>query len=113
MAYPERLTVFAELTNFEQLNVIGVDDGVVLVQMNNRPVNALSRTLSDELTRAFDIISELDGIRAVILTGTGNGYCAGADLKRRKDLLQGPGDTPVHLRRPPRARSPCRSPNGR
>lgn len=67
--------------------------------MNALPVNALTRTLNDELTLALDRISELDEIRAVILTGAGKVFCAGADLKGRADVIKGPGDLPAHSRR--------------
>ena len=38
---------------------------VAVLSMNNAPVNALSRTLSDEITAALDYISEIPEVRAV------------------------------------------------
>jgi enoyl-CoA hydratase/carnithine racemase len=81
-----------------QLDVT-VKDGIALLQMNYPPVNALSRTLSDEITSTLDLISETDEIRVVVLTGAGKHFCAGADLKGRKDVIKGPGDLPAHSRR--------------
>ena len=72
---------------------------VAIVTMNAPPVNALTRTLNDELTLALDRISELDDIRVVVLTGAGKVFCAGADMKGRKDVIKGPGDLPAHSRR--------------
>jgi len=72
---------------------------VAILRMNFAPVNALSRTLSDELTWALDKISETDDVRAVVLTGEGKVFCAGADLKGRADVIKGPGDLPAHSRR--------------
>lgn len=72
---------------------------VAVLRMNFPPVNALSRTLGDELTRALDLISETDDVRAVVLTGEGKAFCAGADLKGRADVIKGPGDLPAHSRR--------------
>lgn len=72
---------------------------VAILRMNFAPVNALSRTLSDELTFALDRISETDEVRAVVLTGEGKVFCAGADLKGRADVIKGPGDLPAHSRR--------------
>ncbi len=72
---------------------------VATLTMNSPPVNALTRTLNDELTLALDRISEMDEIRAVVLTGAGKVFCAGADLKGRASVIKGPGDLPAHSRR--------------
>ncbi len=72
---------------------------VAVLTMNNAPVNALSRTLGDELTAALDYVSEIDEVRAVVLTGEGKIFCAGADLKGRASVIKGPGDLPAHSRR--------------
>lgn len=92
---PEPLRGLEALT---QLNV-SLTDGVALLEMNCPPVNVLSRTLSDELTATLDLISEVDEVRSVVLTGAGKVFCAGADLKGRKDVIKGPGDLPAHSRR--------------
>lgn len=72
---------------------------VATLTMNSPPVNALTRTLNDELTLALDRISEMDEVRAVVLTGAGKVFCAGADLKGRASVIKGPGDLPAHSRR--------------
>ena len=72
---------------------------VATLTMNAPPVNALTRTLNDELTLALDRISEMDEVRAVVLTGAGKVFCAGADLKGRAEVIKGPGDLPAHSRR--------------
>jgi enoyl-CoA hydratase len=59
----------------------------------------LTRTLNDELIEALDIISETDEVRAVVLTGEGKTFCAGADLKGRANVIKGPGDLRAHSRR--------------
>ncbi|MBK9133319.1 MAG: enoyl-CoA hydratase/isomerase family protein [Betaproteobacteria bacterium] len=92
---PDSLRRLEALT---QLNVT-VADGTALLEMNCPPVNVLSRTLSDELTATLDVISDADEIRCVVLTGAGKQFCAGADIKGRKDLIKGPGDLPAHSRR--------------
>jgi 3-hydroxypropionyl-coenzyme A dehydratase len=49
----------------------------------NRPeaLNAINTDVIAELSRTFDIVGVDDGIRAVILTGTGErSFCAGADI---------------------------------
>ncbi|MEI8400296.1 MAG: enoyl-CoA hydratase/isomerase family protein [Alcaligenaceae bacterium] len=72
---------------------------VAVVSLNYPPVNAFSKTLSDDLTAILDFISETDEVRAVVLTGEGKIFCAGADLKGRANVIKGPGDMPAHMRR--------------
>lgn len=43
-------------------------------------LNALTMGMIDELIDAFDRIDADDGVRAVIVTGAGRAFCAGADL---------------------------------
>ncbi len=74
-------------------------DHVAILTLNNPPVNALTRVLNDELTWALDWVSEIPDIRAVVLTGAGKVFCAGADLKGRASVIKGPGDLPAHSRR--------------
>ncbi len=83
--------------SFTQLKV-QVTGHVATLTMDSPPVNALTRVLNDELTEALDRISELDEIRAVVLTGEGKVFCAGADLKGRAEVIKGPGDLPAHSR---------------
>ena len=78
---------------------VSTENYIATVTLAYPPVNALSRTLNDELTLALDRISELDDVRVVVLTGEGKVFCAGADLKGRADVIKGPGDLPAHSRR--------------
>jgi enoyl-CoA hydratase len=72
---------------------------VAVLTLDSPPVNALTRILNDELTHALDVISETPDIRAVILTGAGKVFCAGADLKGRAENIKHPGDMMAHARR--------------
>src|SRR3954447_1600032 len=60
-----------------------VADGVLTVTLN-RPdrLNAFTPTMMQELIDAFDRADADDDVRAVIVTGEGRGFCAGADLGR-------------------------------
>jgi enoyl-CoA hydratase len=53
----------------------------------NRPerLNAINYQLASELTQVIDRIAEDEGVRAVILTGAGRAFCAGADIKDMAD----------------------------
>jgi enoyl-CoA hydratase/carnithine racemase len=84
-----------DLTQLE----VQIADFVATLTLNAPPVNALTRTLNDELTLALDRISEMDEVRVVVLTGAGKVFCAGADLKGRAAVIKGPGDLPAHSRR--------------
>lgn len=75
------------------------DGHVAVLTLDSPPVNALTRTLNDELTQALDIIGETPDIRAVVLTGAGKVFCAGADLKGRAENIRQPGDFMAHSRR--------------
>jgi enoyl-CoA hydratase/carnithine racemase len=65
---------------FETL-LYDVADGVATVTLN-RPdrLNAVNTTVIRELVAAFDRADADDGVRAVIVTGAGRAFCAGADL---------------------------------
>jgi enoyl-CoA hydratase/carnithine racemase len=58
-----------------------VDDRVATITLN-RPdqLNAFTTRMMRELIDAFDRIDGDDDVRAVIVTGAGRGFCAGADL---------------------------------
>ena len=58
-------------------------DGGLLWLMLNRPhaLNALSKTLVDELHAVLDTLHDDQSIRVVILRGAGRAFCAGLDLK--------------------------------
>jgi enoyl-CoA hydratase len=87
-----------DFQQFQQLQV-SIENHVATLTMNAPPVNALTRILNDELTAALDRLSETDDVRAVILTGAGKVFCAGADLKGRAEVIKGPGDLLAHSRR--------------
>ncbi len=58
-----------------------VADGVLTITLD-RPdkLNAFTATMMRELIDAFDRSDADDGVRVVIVTGRGRGFCAGADL---------------------------------
>jgi enoyl-CoA hydratase/carnithine racemase len=58
-----------------------VDGGVATITLD-RPdqLNAFTTRMMHELVAAFDLADADDGVRAVIVTGRGRGFCAGADL---------------------------------
>jgi enoyl-CoA hydratase/carnithine racemase len=67
---------------FETLD-LELQEGVLTVTLN-RPdkLNAFNREMMNELIAAFDRADADDAVRAVIVTGAGRAFCAGADLSQ-------------------------------
>jgi enoyl-CoA hydratase/carnithine racemase len=65
---------------FEQI-ATEVADRVLTITLN-RPerLNAWTATMARELIEAFDRADADDEVRAIVVTGAGRGFCAGADL---------------------------------
>jgi len=68
------------VTTFSEIRY-DVEDGVCTVTLN-RPerLNAVTTTMLRELGEAWDRADADDAVRAVIVTGAGRAFCAGADL---------------------------------
>jgi enoyl-CoA hydratase/carnithine racemase len=58
-----------------------VEEQILTITLN-RPdkLNAYNATMQAELIDAFDKADADDNVRAIIITGAGRGFCAGADL---------------------------------
>ncbi|MFC1531870.1 3-hydroxyacyl-CoA dehydrogenase NAD-binding domain-containing protein [Thermodesulfobacteriota bacterium] len=67
-------------TEYKYLNV-DIRDNVALISMNNPPVNQLSEGFGEELVGSILDGLENREIKALILTGTGKNFIAGADIK--------------------------------
>ncbi len=58
-----------------------VEDGVLTLTLNRPEIlNAFNHTMLTEMIEVFDQADADDDVRAIIVTGAGRGYCAGADL---------------------------------
>ena len=60
-----------------------IEDGVLTITLN-RPdrLNAFNTTMMQEMIAALDAADADDAVRAIIVTGAGRGFCAGADLEK-------------------------------
>jgi len=65
-----------------QTIVVRVEDGIGLITFN-RPEkrNAMNPHLHEEMNRALDALTEDETVRVIILTGSGDSFSAGNDLK--------------------------------
>ena len=76
-----------------------VDDGLLTLTLN-RPerLNAFTSEMRREIVDALDRADADDDVRAVIFTGAGKGFCAGADLSSGsgtfRDAASGGGSAP-------------------
>jgi enoyl-CoA hydratase/carnithine racemase len=69
-----------------------VEDGVLTITLN-RPekLNAYNRDMQAELIDAIDRADADDDVRAIIFTGAGRAYCAGADLSSGSNTFNADG----------------------
>lgn len=82
--------------DFEVLQVV-VTDYVAVVTLNNPKVNAQNNKMRAELQEAFDFLGDSPDVRAIVLTGEGKNFSAGADLSERPTAE--PGQYSAHNRR--------------
>jgi len=61
------------------------DDGVAVVRLDNPPVNALSRAVLGELAAVAGELGDDDNVKAVVVTGEGKAFAAGADISEFGD----------------------------
>src|ERR1700740_1926066 len=62
---------------------INISEFVAVVALDNPPRNAQTLEIMDCLPTAFDEMSDREDVRVIILTGTGETFSAGVDLKQR------------------------------
>lgn len=68
------------LPTFETIK-LELEDGIAILTLN-RPdkLNAFNTQMMKDMIAAFDATDANDDVKAVIVTGAGRGFCAGADL---------------------------------
>jgi enoyl-CoA hydratase len=77
---------------------VAVDAFVATVTLKRPPVNAQNRRFREEIISIFDGLSDRADVRAIVLTGDGKTFSAGADLKERPGLSEEVGAYPRHNR---------------
>ncbi|HEY6983172.1 enoyl-CoA hydratase-related protein [Reyranella sp.] len=78
-------------------------DGVMTVTLN-RPdkLNAFNTTMSRELIDFFRCVNGMDEVRAIVVTGAGRAFCAGADISGGSNAFQVWNDGGKPQKREPR-----------
>ena len=68
--------------------LLRVEDGVAWITLN-RPgrLNAFAGDMRDRLLYALNDAATDDGVRVIVITGAGRGFCTGADVEVMSDLL--------------------------
>ena len=68
--------------------IYDVEDEILTITLN-RPdkLNAFNNIMMNEMIEAFDKADADDNIKAIIVTGAGRAFCAGADLARGGDTF--------------------------
>ena len=72
-------------TDYKTIQV-EIKDGVAVLTMNNPPVNQLSGHFVLELAGAISAAFDDESIKAMVLTGSGKNFIAGADIRQIKDI---------------------------
>jgi enoyl-CoA hydratase/carnithine racemase len=70
-------------------------DFIAVIRIDNPPVNALDALLRAELERTLDRLSTESGTDALVITGTGRTFVAGADINELAAAIED------HSREPP------------
>jgi enoyl-CoA hydratase len=65
---------------------IAYDGAIATITIDNPPVNALHEAVSDAIRAHLDAVAERPQLRAVVLTGSGRHFVAGADLHQIQTL---------------------------
>ncbi|MDQ6828241.1 MAG: enoyl-CoA hydratase [Gemmatimonadota bacterium] len=70
-------------------NILVSRDASVGTLTLNRPekLNSFSGTMRREIADALDELERDDGVRVIVITGAGRGFCAGADISYMSELI--------------------------
>lgn len=84
------------MSDYETLD-LDVEDYVATITINRPPVNAQNNLFREELVDVVDALGDRSDVRAIVITGEGKAFSAGADLSERP--TQDPGHYTAHNRR--------------
>ena len=82
---------------------LGVDDGIATITLDRADkMNAFTERMRIEILDALDRTDADDDVRAVIFTGAGRAYCAGADLSSGEETFSRGGSPVIGVNGVPR-----------
>lgn len=84
------------MNTYETL-ALDVNEFIATITINRPPVNAQNNRFREELVDVIDALGDRSDVRAIVLTGEGKAFSAGADLSERP--TQEPGHYTAHNRR--------------
>ena len=77
---------------------VEIDGHVATVTITAPPVNAQGTRFRQEIVRIFDVLGLARDVRAIVLTGEGKAFSAGADLSERSAIADAPDGYARHNR---------------
>jgi len=85
----------------EQVVSYVIEDEIAVITINNPPMNPLITAVRDQLSAIMsELAGKLDEVKAVILTGSGKAFVAGADIKSFPELTQEKAKARLQTTRP-------------
>jgi 3-hydroxyacyl-CoA dehydrogenase len=87
-----------QVARMDTLVTTALQDGIAVVTINNPPVNALSQDVADGIDAAVGRAQRDPAVHAIVITGAGRTFVAGADIKGLEELAwgTGPGAPDMH-----------------
>ncbi|MEZ5727763.1 MAG: enoyl-CoA hydratase [Burkholderiaceae bacterium] len=89
------MSIASRDTDYAEIHV-ALDDGVATITLN-RPerLNAWTPTMGAEVQAAIESAVDDTDARAIVITGAGRGFCAGADMGVLQAIQSGGGGSPA------------------
>ena len=75
------------MKNLETVRTEVRENSLIIYLSREERMNAFTLTMQQEIVKVLDDAEEDDDIKAIIFTGDGKAYCAGADLSSGGDTL--------------------------
>lgn len=78
----------AATSSDELAAVAGIQNGVALIVINNPPVNSFSPAVAQSLAKAYKQCIDNSEVKAIVITGAGKTFMAGADIPHLQKLTK-------------------------
>ena len=75
------------MNNLETVRTEVRDNSLVIYLSREERMNAFTLTMQQEIVKVLDDAEQNDDIKAILFTGDGKAYCAGADLSSGGDTF--------------------------